>query len=254
MTRPLFTHRNPCETRTWFILLVCAVDIHCCVKTIKNTSASHATSPVLAMTAALTDPPGEPLGEPDSDLGTKPHYRFTRQPVKYYRHHNPGNHLSGPGHSAIEPAAPVRGHPGSADSSRSSSPEPGTQTLPQNLDCHCKNTCQPHQSTTATESKAGVPLNPREIVQYMLGLDSTVTAPEAGTASGTTPNSSREEAAGCQADINLTNNRQSAGQSWALSQSKTLPVEHKLPSPTQKVLSGLKLRRSHSGKDEQLFV
>uniref|UniRef100_A0A3Q3Q2K8 Uncharacterized protein n=1 Tax=Monopterus albus TaxID=43700 RepID=A0A3Q3Q2K8_MONAL len=203
-------------------------------------------------TAPLPD--SEPLGEPDSDLGTKPHYRFTRQPVKYYRHHNPGNHLSGPGHSAIEPAAPVRGHPGSADSSRSSSPEPGTQTLPQNLDCHCKNTCQPHQSTTATESKAGVPLNPREIVQYMLGLDSTVTAPEAGTASGTTPNSSREEAAGCQADINLTNNRQSAGQSWALSQSKTLPVEHKLPSPTQKVLSGLKLRRSHSGKDEQLFV
>ncbi len=102
-----------------------------------------------------------------------------------------------------------------------------------------------------------VPLSPREVVEYMLGLDSTFTSAAAATLSNTTQESAKEEVPQCQADrhINLNNNRQSTGQRPALCQStKTLAVEHSLSSPAQKILSGLKLRRSHSGKDEQLFV
>ncbi|XP_037649187.1 GEM-interacting protein [Sebastes umbrosus] len=200
---------------------------------------------VLAMRGASSNPQGEPVGEPDSDLGTKPHYRFTRQPVKYYRHHNPGTRLPNLERKAISPAAPARGCPGSADSSRSSSPEPGTLRLSQNLDVHFENTHRPHQAAV------DVPPSPREVVQYMLGLDSMFTS-----AATTTPTGTTQElvASGCQ-NINLSNNRQSAGQSQALCPSpKTLPVDYHLSSPAQKILSGLKLRRSHSGKDEQLFV
>lgn len=195
------------------------------------------------MRGASTNPQGEPVGEPDS----QPHYRFTRQPVKYYRHHNPGARPCNPGRAARQPATPTRASPGSADSSRSSSPEP---RLPKNLDARCENARQPHRANDSGESKADVPPSPREVVQYMLGLDS-----EATTSSGTTRASPR---AGGTADRNINppgNNRQYAGQSRVLSQSpKTLPVDHNLSSPAQKILSGLKLRRSHSGKDEQLFV
>ncbi|XP_040919554.1 GEM-interacting protein isoform X2 [Toxotes jaculatrix] len=212
---------------------------------------------VLAIRGASTDHQGDLVGEPDSDLGTQPYYRFTRQPVKYHRHHNPGTRLSNPGRAARQPAAPVRGRPGSADSSRSSSPEPRTLRLSQNLDVCCENTHQPHQSTITAESKVDVPLSPREVVQYMLGLDSTFASPETVTASGTTHQSSQQEATGCHADLNtnMSNNRQSAGLNRALCHSpKTLPAEHNLTAPAHKILSGLKLRRSHSGKDEQLFV
>ncbi|XP_026181964.1 GEM-interacting protein [Mastacembelus armatus] len=210
---------------------------------------------VLAIRGASSDPLGELQGELDSDMGTQAHYHFTRRPVKYHRHHNAANRLSTPGRSAGQPAAPVRGDPGSADSSRSSSPEPGTQRLSKNLDDHYEN--QPHQAIFATEGKMGVPLSPREVVQYMLGLDSTFASHATAKTSGTTQKSSKEEAAGCQADqnINLTSTRQIDGQSQALCQSpNTPPVEHNLTPPAQKILSGLKLRRSHSGKDEQLFV
>ncbi|XP_051245241.1 GEM-interacting protein [Dicentrarchus labrax] len=206
---------------------------------------------VLAMRGASSNPHSELVGEPDSHLATQPHYRFTRQPVKYYRHHNPGTRLPNLGRAARQPAAPARDSPGSADSSRSSSPEPGTQRLSQNLDVLCENTCQ---ATFAGESKADVPMSPRDVVQYMLGLDSTFTSATTATSSSTT----QEAAAGCQTDRNITatcNNSQSPGQSRFLCESpKSLPVEHNLTSPAQKILSGLKLRRSHSGKDEQLFV
>lgn len=195
------------------------------------------------------------MGEPDSNLGNQPHYRFTRQPVKYYRHHNPGTRVSNPGRAARQPAASARASPGSADSSRSSSPEPGKQRLSQSLDVHSENTRQPHQATDATGTKVDVPLSPREVVQYMLGLDSTFTS--AATSHRTAQESSQEVATRCQAEqnIHLPNSRQSTGHSQALFQSpKTHPVEHNLSSPAQKILSGLKLKRSHSGKDEQLFV
>lgn len=219
-----------------------------------NYACSPSSVLVLAMRGASSNPLGEPLGEPDTYLGTQPNYRFTRQPVKYYRHHNPGTRLSNPGGSARQSAALVRGCRGSADSSRSSSPEPETQRHSQTLDACYENAHQPQQATVATENKVDVPLSPREVVQYMLGLDSTFTSPATATSCGTRQKSSQDEAAACQVDhnITLTCNRQNGGQSQTLSQS--LSVEHNLTSPAQKILSGLKLRRSHSGKDEQLFV
>ncbi|XP_051797579.1 GEM-interacting protein [Acanthochromis polyacanthus] len=211
---------------------------------------------VLALRGATSDPQGESVADTAPDFGTQTQYRFTRQPVKYHRHHNPGTRLTNLTRTARQPATPARGHPGSADSSRSSSPEPRMQRLSQNLDVYSENTCQPQQVTIAPESKVDAPLSPREVVQYMLGLDSAFTSP---AASSCTAQESTQEAAaaGSQTDpnINLTSNRQRAGQSYALCQSpKTVPVEHHLTSPAQKILSGLKLRRSHSGKDEQLFV
>ncbi|XP_034395466.1 GEM-interacting protein isoform X2 [Cyclopterus lumpus] len=202
---------------------------------------------VLAMRGASSNPQSEPMGEPDSGLGTQPHYRFTRQPVKYYRHHNPGIRLSKPGCAARQPAAPARGCAGSADSSRSSSPEPGTQRLSPNVGARFENTLQTHQATVAAENTVDVPLNPREVVQYMLGLDSIFTSAATTTSSSTTRESSQEVASVSQATQILSNDRQSQS-------SKTLPVERNLTSPAQKILYGLKLRRSHSGKDEQLFV
>lgn len=205
------------------------------------------------MSGAASNP--ESLGEANTDVGSQPHYRFTRQPVKYYRHHNPGTRLSNTGLSERPSAAPMRGCQGSADSSRSSSPELGAPRLSQTSDGHCETTCQAHQATVSAESKVSVPLSPREVVQYMLGLDSTFTSPAAATSSGTTEKTSQDEAAAYQADHNttLTSRRQAGGQSHTVSR-RTLPADHNLTSPAQKILSGLRLRRSHSGKDEQLFV
>ena len=209
------------------------------------------------MRSASSDRQGESVVDPASDLGIQTQYRFTRQPVKYYRHHNAGTRLSNPSCATRQSAALTSLHQGSADSSRSSSPEPGSQRLSQNLDSHFENTQQLQQVTTIAESKVDVPLTPRKVAQYMLGLDSTFTSPAAATSSGTTLKSTQEVATECQADqnVNLNKNRQSAGQCHVLCPSpKTVPAEHKLPSPAQRILSGLKLRRSHSGKDEQLFV
>ncbi|XP_068434452.1 GEM-interacting protein [Clinocottus analis] len=209
---------------------------------------------VLALRGASSNPQAEPMGEPDSHLGTQPHHRFARQPVKYYRHHNPGIRLPTAGCAARQPAAPARGCAGSADSSRSSSPEPGTQRLSQNLGVHFENTLQPHQATGGAENTVDVPLSPREVVQYMLGLDSLFTSVVTTTSSSKTQESSQEEASGSQATQSLIlSNREIAGQSlWQAP--KSLPLEPNLTPPAQKILSGLKLRRSHSGKDDQLFV
>ncbi|AWP19076.1 putative GEM-interacting protein isoform 2 [Scophthalmus maximus] len=212
---------------------------------------------VLAIRGGSTCYQSEPVGEPDSDLGAQQCYRFTRQPVKYYRHHNPGTRLSNPGgRAARQPAAPVRSDPGSADSSPSSSPEHAPQRLPRKV--HFENTLLPLHSTMDAESKVDVPLSPREVAQYMLGLDSTFSSTVTVTSLGTTQAASQEEAAECQADLNtnLSNNRQSAAQSQARCHSppKTPLTEYNLTAPAQKILSGLKLRRCHSGKDEQLFV
>ncbi|XP_078140944.1 GEM-interacting protein isoform X1 [Centroberyx gerrardi] len=201
---------------------------------------------------------GEPVGEPDSVLGTQPLYRFTRQPVKYHRHQTPAARLSNPAPRAGQPGTPARSPPGSADSSRSSSPEPGTQRLSQSLNIPRENSRQPRQASVTTEGKADAPsASPREVVQYMLGLDPTFTTAATGALSSPTKGSSQEAGPGCQASLNMnqSNNGQSAGQGRSLCHSpKRLPVEPNLTAPAHKILSGLKLRRSHSGKDEQLFV
>lgn len=212
---------------------------------------NHVCSPssvlVLAMRAASNNPVGEPLGEPDLYLGTESNYRFTRQRVKYYRNHIPGNRLSNPGCSDRPSAAPVGGCRGSADSSRSSSPEPETQRRSQTLDACYENSHQRQQAAVVTERRVDIPLSPREVVQYMLGLDSTYTSPATVKSSGTRQKSSEDTTTACQVDRNISMNSNSQT-------SNKVSVEHNMTSPAQKILSGLKLRRSHSGKDEQLFV
>ncbi|KAM8844524.1 GEM-interacting protein isoform 2-T2 [Spinachia spinachia] len=211
-------------------------------------------SAVLHVRGASSDPRGEPSGGPDSDLGTQPHYRFTRQPVKYHRHHNPGIRLPNAACATRQPAAPARVCTGSADSSRSASPEPGTQRLSPNVGAHFENTLQPLQLTAATENPMDT-LSPRQVVQYMLGLDSIFTSAVTTTTSSTTEESSQPSGSQSGQSSAMSSIKPSAEQSQARCQSpKTLPVERNLTSPAQKILCGLKLRRSHSGKDEQLFV
>lgn len=209
-------------------------------------SLSHS---VLAMRGASNDPHGEPPRESDLDPRNQPHYyRFTRQPVKYHRHQNPAARFASAGRAVRQPAEPQRADPGSADSSRSSSPEPRAERLPQASSVQSEQTC------LLTDAPASVPPSPREVVQYMLGLDTPCT-PAAGAASPRTtghfPRNIKDEQAG--RSMTLPNLRQSVGLSHE-SSVRTLPAEHNVTSPAQKILSGLKLRRSHSGKDEQLFV
>lgn len=165
------------------------------------------------------DDPAEPV------FSSQPHYRFTRQPVKYHRHHNTAPRRSNP--VPKRESATSRSCPGSADSSRSSSPDPWTQRPPKTEKSRCS-----RQGITGAESKLDASVSPREVVEYMLGLDS-----------GPKPNPSR--------DLRLSGDR---GHDIGHSPKSHLSVEHIVTSPAQKILSGLKLRRSHSSKDEQLFV
>ncbi|KAM3864422.1 GEM-interacting protein [Diretmus argenteus] len=193
---------------------------------------------VLAMRGAARTPQDEPVG-------TQPQYRFTRQPVKYHRHQTSGTRRSNPEPGDGRPASPGRIRPGSVDSSRSSSPEPRhPQRRSQDSDVPRENTRPPRQAGGITaEGKADVPASPHEVVQYMLGLDTP-----AGSAaiSSPTQGSSQETGSGRQG---------SPGRARCRSPKRLPgPGEQSRTGPAQKILSGLKLRRSHSGKDEQLFV
>ncbi|XP_061907208.1 GEM-interacting protein-like [Entelurus aequoreus] len=173
---------------------------------------------VVAMSSTRHDPTGD-------FVLSRPHFRFTRQPVKYHRHHNPRSRPPATDQSAAAAAAgPPAAPPGSADSSRSSSPEQRAPRLPP------QDVRSPCPRTTADAAAAAAPLSPRDVVQYMLALDGTPTL--------------------TLAHLNINNN---SAQRKTFSP-KTLPAEQHFTSPAQKILSGLKLRRSHSGKDEQLFV
>lgn len=156
-------------------------------------------------------------------FSSQPHYRFTRQPVKYHRHHNTAPRRSNPVPN-LE-AATSRSCPGSADSSRSSSPDPWTQRPP-------KVEKSRYSRPGITGAERNAPVSPREVVEYMLGLDL-----------GPKSDPSR--------NLRLSGER---GTDMGPSQKPPLSVEHTVTSPAQKILSGLKLRRSHSSKDEQLFV
>lgn len=171
------------------------------------------------------------------DMMTQTHYRFTRQPVKYYRHHNPRSRLHSPGSAPRQPGAPTRGSLESADHSLSSSPEAGLQRPPRSD--------QIGGDAAASGHEADASLSPQEVVKYMLGLDATFASAATETPPCTTW-SPLEVTDGSQAD-------------WAVTQplsqaQKTFPTANSPSSPAPKILSGLKLRRSHSGKDEQLFV
>uniref|UniRef100_A0A3P9LMA8 GEM interacting protein n=1 Tax=Oryzias latipes TaxID=8090 RepID=A0A3P9LMA8_ORYLA len=206
---------------------------------------------VMAMRVALND-----VEESASDLATQPHYRFTRQPVKYHRHQYSGPRLFNPDRAKKQPAAPLMDYQGSADSSRSSSPEPGAQRLSQTLVGHSENIQQSQQVAAATEEKMDVPLSPREVAQYMLGLDSAFTQPQAVGSSSTTQKSSQEVITEWQRiqSVNMNNNQHSTEKKRHNLTTKSIHLEQNKISSAQKILSGLRLRRSSSGKDEQLFV
>lgn len=171
---------------------------------------------------------------------TQTHYRFTRQPVKYHRHHNPRTRLHSPGYASRQPGAPTRGSLESADSS--SSPEAVAQRPSHHL---CAQSDKISVDAAASGHKADAPLSPQEVVKYMLGLDATVTSAATETPPYTTW-SPLEVTDGSQADWMMPR---------PLSQApKTFPAANSPSSPAHNILSGLKLRRSHSGKDEQLFV
>ncbi|XP_007572394.1 GEM-interacting protein isoform X1 [Poecilia formosa] len=210
-------------------------------------------SAVLAMKATSSNPQGKAAGISSSDSGTQPHYRFTRQPVKHHRFQNLGTRFSNPDCATKQPATPKRANYRSANNSRSSSPDPGSQRFLQNLEGHCDIIQQPHRVTTTAEGTVNVPLSPREVAQYMLGVDSTATSPGAALSSSTTERSTQETTRWSRADHNV--NLNSAGQNRIHHPCpRTSSAEHNLTSPAQKILSSLKLRRSHSEKEEQLFV
>lgn len=175
-------------------------------------------------------------------MRTQTHYRFTRQPVKYYRHHNPRTQAHNQGYTSRQLEATTRGLE-SADISLSSSPEAVTQGMSHHLLTQSDKTSV---DIAASGHRANAPLSPREVVQYMLGIDSTFTSAATEMSPYTTWDSALEETDECQADRTVTR---------PLSQApKAFPTENNPSSPVHKILSGLKLRRSHSGKDEQLFV
>uniref|UniRef100_A0A8C6T3J7 GEM interacting protein n=1 Tax=Neogobius melanostomus TaxID=47308 RepID=A0A8C6T3J7_9GOBI len=177
---------------------------------------------VLALKEGTNDTE-EDLAEPV--FSSQPHYRFTRQPVKYHRHHNTAPRRSNP--VSKQGLATSRSCPGSADSSRSSSPDPWTQRPP-----ITEKSSHSRKSNIGAERKPDALVSPREVVECMLALNS-----------GPKPAPSR--------NLRLSmDRRHDMGHS-----PKSHPsVEHIVTSPAQKILSGLKLRRSHSSKDEQLFV
>lgn len=198
---------------------------------------------VLAMREAFCGGQDDAVGEPGVDTMTQTHYRFTRQPVKYYRHHNPRSRLHGPGFAPRQPGAPARGSLESADDSLGSSPEAGTQRPPHHL---CTQSDEISADDAASGQKADASLSPQEVVKYMLGLDAALAS--AATETPPYPTWSPLEGGrdGRQADWTMTQ---------PLSQAqKTFSIANNPSSPAPKILSGLKLRRSHSGKDEQLFV
>lgn len=177
---------------------------------------------VLALKEASNNTEEDPV---EPAFSSQPHYRFTRQPVKYHRHHNTAPRRSNPV-PKLE-SATSRSCPGSADSSRSSSPDPWTQRPPKT-----EKSSHSRKSIIGAEGKLDAPVSPREVVEYMLGLDS-----------GHKRDPGR--------NLRLSSER---GHDVGHSPKSHPSVEHIVTSPAQKILSGLKLRRSHSSKDEQLFV
>lgn len=193
---------------------------------------------VLAMRTPFCGAQDDAVEEPVVDMMTQTRYRFTRQPVKYYRHHNPRTQLHSPGDASREPGGSL----GSADDSLGFSPEAGTQRPSHHL---CAQSDKISVDVAAAGHKADVALRPQEVVKFMLGLDTTFTSAAAETPPYTTW-SPLEATGGSQAEWTMTQPLRQAP--------KTIPTANNPSSPAHKILSGLKLRRSHSGKDEQLFV
>lgn len=200
--------------------------------------------------------PSDPHGGPAVSLGTQPRGHFSRTPVKYQRHHIPAallragaqrwGYLGGDeGQVGVE--AGEIAQPGSAGSSCSSSPELGVQRQPHS----------PKESTpeaTILLSKAGQSPKDQSSSQNL----PTAAKREAGPAlvASRTFELNKEQVVSegrlesmAKLNSNQSNNR-FGSRPQGLSQSLRRPLGEQRSA--QKILSGLKLRRSDSGKGEQI--
>ncbi|KAJ8373191.1 hypothetical protein AAFF_G00270240 [Aldrovandia affinis] len=208
---------------------------------------------VLAVREMAAPPPGDPYGEPEASLGTQPRGHFSRLPVKYLRQPTPAVRLRAGGLGGVRPVGDEgqgrveegdRGRPESADSSRSSSPESGAQRQAQPWPRSTAETTlllllrQDGQAPTARPSNQNLP----SAAEHVAG--------PALVAGRTFEPYGEEVESGDQVDplaklnSNQSNNRLRGG-AQSLGQSVRPPGEQRT---AHKILSGLKLRRSDSGK------
>ncbi|CAL8265354.1 unnamed protein product [Gadus morhua 'NCC'] len=226
------------------------------------TGAPHSEGAGAPDSEATGAPHSEGAGALDSDdaaaleseaaggADTEALYSFTRQPVKYQRHPIPGTRRpkpwSGPP-SAGGPDTEAQSGGGSLEPRNPEEGTPGTQDF------------------GVDPGQGADPASPRSVVQHMLALDPVWTRgaePAASVSTATTtPPSRRDRGSGDRADPTAANVPcgvegawRAAGKAAVCQSPKRLSGELPLSVPAQKILSGLKLRRSNSGTDEQLFV
>lgn len=179
---------------------------------------------------ATASPQGHLELSAENHLQTQSRAHFSRQPVKYYRQGSTGALSHTMRSLSMEEENAVRKGLlfGSADSSRSSSPEPQSPMKP---------LCRLHSSETlGLQKKTGY-------------TPENQTAPHGGfkrTESDEVVNVGQID----MQNTNQSNNNQESRERQLLFRSlRRRPTEQR---SAQKVLSGLKLRRSDSGKGEQL--
>lgn len=237
-------------------------------------------SPVVAVRGASTEAAalGDLVGGPEPgdspSVGTQPRSHFSRQPVKYPRQSTPGLRRSAGTTSAgqlgeeeddeeeDEDEERKRNQARSADSSRSPSPEPVSQRMrilrlelpPETTAYHLLSQAGGHAPESQTEREK---TRPYEVPQGRLRAGTVVVEPSIAATAGAypTPSTGAQEAGLrsrsatlSQLNVNQSNNRQG----W-VGERRRLSGEEGLSGPARKILSGLKLRRSHSGL-QQHFV
>lgn len=227
--------------------------------------------------AALGDLVGGPEPGDSPSVGTQPRSHFSRQPVKYPRQSTPGLRRSAGTTSAgqfgeeeddeeeDEDEERKRNQARSADSSRSPSPEPVSQRMrilrlelpPETTAYHLLSQAGGHAPESQTEREK---TRPYEVPQGRLRAGTVVVEPSiAATAvaagANPTPSTGAQEAwlrsrlaTLSQLNMNQSNN----SQGW-VGERRRQGGEEGLSGPAQRILSGLKLRRSHSGL-QQHFV
>lgn len=233
-------------------------------------------SPVVAVrgasaeAAALGDLVGGPEPGDSPSVGTQPQSHFSRQPVKYQRQPTPGLRRSAGTTRAgqlgeeedEEEEERRRNQSRSEDSSRSPSPDPGSQRRrslrlelpPETTAYHLLSQAGGHAPESQTEREK---TRPYEVPQGRLRAGTVVVEPSIAATAGAypTPSTGAQEAGLrsrsatlSQLNVNQSNNRQG----W-VGERRRLSGEEGLSGPARKILSGLKLRRSHSGL-QQHFV
>ncbi|KAM6957138.1 GEM-interacting protein [Aplochiton taeniatus] len=219
---------------------------------------------VLAVRGAEAAPQGE-LTE-----GAQPQYCFTRQPVKYQRQTsairllNPGPGAGREGQDEVPPPTDNI-HPATADGSSHSS-SPGVETQRQahlEITPDSTTTSLPSQRSITSASHPETQRSPPGASEECQGLGVACTTSTVVTAaSSKQKESGRSQEVGPRTQAAPSANptairsdkRSSVDQGGSVRHSQRNPGEQVLTGPAQKILAGLKQRRSNSAVDEQLFV